>query len=200
MGTSALRRRAQLLAARADLAVVELRGNVDTRLRRLAAGEVDALVLARAGLARLGLLADGGDAVRLPGEAGRGGRLRPGSAALRRRRGAGHAAAAGARRRRERRRGRAARSWTPRRGRPCRPSARPCGRSARAATRRSACRPVEGRLRGFAGLPDGSAWVLDELEAEPTEAAGEALAARMLAAGAVELLARAEAEAEATTA
>ncbi len=54
VGTSALRRRAQLLAIRPDLDVVELRGNVDTRLRKLAAGEVDALVLAAAGLARLG--------------------------------------------------------------------------------------------------------------------------------------------------
>jgi len=54
VGTSALRRRAQLLAVRPDLEVVELRGNVDTRLRKLAAGEVDALVLAAAGLARLG--------------------------------------------------------------------------------------------------------------------------------------------------
>ena len=50
VGTSALRRRAQLLAVRPDLDVVELRGNVDTRLRKLAAGEVDALVLAAAGL------------------------------------------------------------------------------------------------------------------------------------------------------
>ena len=54
VGTSALRRRAQVLALRPDLEVVELRGNVDTRLRKLAAGEVDALVLAAAGLARLG--------------------------------------------------------------------------------------------------------------------------------------------------
>ncbi len=53
MGTSALRRRAQLLAARPDLEVVELRGNVDTRLAKRAAGEVDALVLAAAGLDRL---------------------------------------------------------------------------------------------------------------------------------------------------
>jgi len=54
VGTSSLRRAAQLRAAREDLEVVELRGNVDTRLRKLAAGEVDALVLARAGLQRLG--------------------------------------------------------------------------------------------------------------------------------------------------
>jgi len=43
VGTSSLRRRAQLLAVRPDLDVVELRGNVDTRLRKLAAGAVDAL-------------------------------------------------------------------------------------------------------------------------------------------------------------
>ena len=54
VGTSALRRRAQLLAVRPDLQVVEMRGNVDTRLRKLAAGEVDVLVLAAAGLERLG--------------------------------------------------------------------------------------------------------------------------------------------------
>ncbi|HEX8646694.1 MAG TPA: hydroxymethylbilane synthase, partial [Thermoleophilaceae bacterium] len=54
VGTSSLRRRAQLLARRPDLRVEELRGNVDTRLRRLADGDYDALVLAAAGLARLG--------------------------------------------------------------------------------------------------------------------------------------------------
>ena len=54
VGTSSLRRRAQLLAVWPDLEVVELRGNVDTRLRKLADGAVDALVLAAAGLARLG--------------------------------------------------------------------------------------------------------------------------------------------------
>jgi hydroxymethylbilane synthase len=54
IGTSSLRRRAQLLERRPDLAVVPLRGNVDTRLGKLAAGEVDAIVLALCGLARLG--------------------------------------------------------------------------------------------------------------------------------------------------
>jgi uroporphyrinogen III methyltransferase/synthase len=54
VGTAALRRAAQLRAVRPDLDIVELRGNVDTRLGKLAAGEVDALVLAAAGLARLG--------------------------------------------------------------------------------------------------------------------------------------------------
>lgn len=55
VGTSSLRRRLALLAARPDLQVGVLRGNVDTRLRKLDAGEIDAIVLAAAGLARLGL-------------------------------------------------------------------------------------------------------------------------------------------------
>jgi hydroxymethylbilane synthase len=55
VGTSSLRRQAQLLAARPDLRIEALRGNVDTRLRRLDAGEMDAIVLACAGLIRLGL-------------------------------------------------------------------------------------------------------------------------------------------------
>jgi hydroxymethylbilane synthase len=57
LGTSSLRRRAQLLAARPDLIIESLRGNVDTRLARLDAGELDAIVLACAGLVRLGLAA-----------------------------------------------------------------------------------------------------------------------------------------------
>jgi hydroxymethylbilane synthase len=55
IGTASLRRRAQLLARRRDLAVEMLRGNVDTRLARWRAGAVDCLVLAAAGLARLGV-------------------------------------------------------------------------------------------------------------------------------------------------
>ncbi len=58
VGSSSLRRRGQLAAARPDLRVVEIRGNVDTRLRKLAEGEVDGLVLAAAGLARLGIEAE----------------------------------------------------------------------------------------------------------------------------------------------
>jgi hydroxymethylbilane synthase len=53
IGTTSLRRRAQLLARRPDLAVADLRGNVDTRLRRLREGRFDAIVLALAGLTRL---------------------------------------------------------------------------------------------------------------------------------------------------
>jgi hydroxymethylbilane synthase len=55
VGTASLRRQAQTLFARPDLGVVTLRGNVDTRLRKLAAGEADATFLAFAGLKRLGL-------------------------------------------------------------------------------------------------------------------------------------------------
>lgn len=56
VGTSSLRRRVQLSAARPDLSIQVLRGNVDTRLRKCREGELDAVILARAGLARLGLL------------------------------------------------------------------------------------------------------------------------------------------------
>jgi hydroxymethylbilane synthase len=55
LGTSSARRRAQLLAQRPDLLMLDVRGNVPTRLAKLDRGEYDALVLARAGLMRLGL-------------------------------------------------------------------------------------------------------------------------------------------------
>jgi hydroxymethylbilane synthase len=55
VATSSLRRRAQLLHRRPDLRIVEIRGNVDTRVRKMRAGEADAVVLARAGLDRLRL-------------------------------------------------------------------------------------------------------------------------------------------------
>jgi hydroxymethylbilane synthase len=56
IGSSSPRRTAQLRARRADLAFVSLRGNVPTRLERVARGDLDAVILARAGLERLGLL------------------------------------------------------------------------------------------------------------------------------------------------
>ena len=59
VGTSSLRRKAQLLNRRPDLKVVDLRGNVETRLRKLGEQDMDAIVLAQAGLVRLGL----GDAI-----------------------------------------------------------------------------------------------------------------------------------------
>ncbi len=55
IGTSSLRRSAQVLAFRPDLNIVPLRGNVDTRLKKLESGEADAIILASAGLLRLGL-------------------------------------------------------------------------------------------------------------------------------------------------
>lgn len=55
LGTSSLRRKAQILAIRPDLQIENVRGNVDTRLRKLDSGEYDAIVLAVAGLKRLGL-------------------------------------------------------------------------------------------------------------------------------------------------
>jgi hydroxymethylbilane synthase len=54
VGTSSLRRQAQLMALRSDLRIHPLRGNVDTRLRKLEAGDYDAIILAAAGLNRLG--------------------------------------------------------------------------------------------------------------------------------------------------
>ena len=59
VGTSSLRRKAQLLNRRRDLRIVDLRGNVETRLRKLKEKDFDAIVLAEAGLLRLGL----GDAI-----------------------------------------------------------------------------------------------------------------------------------------
>jgi hydroxymethylbilane synthase len=58
VGTSSLRRRSQVLAARADLSVIEFRGNVNTRIDKLRRGVADATILARAGLNRLGIAAD----------------------------------------------------------------------------------------------------------------------------------------------
>lgn len=66
VGTSSLRRRALLAEARPDLEVVEMRGNLDTRLAKVQHGEVDAAILAAAGLSRLGM--DGSDEGRLPAD------------------------------------------------------------------------------------------------------------------------------------
>ena len=58
VGTSSLRRRSQMLHARPDFRVLELRGNVDTRIEKLRRGDYDAIVLAKAGLDRLGMAGD----------------------------------------------------------------------------------------------------------------------------------------------
>jgi len=212
VGTSALRRRAQLLAQRPDLEVVELRGNVDTRLRKRAAGEVDVLVLAAAGLERLGRRREAGGSligdvfVPAPGQ---------GVIAVQAREGSTAADVAGA----------VSHAGT-----------LACLRAERAAVREldASCHTPVGihadrmRIRGFAGLPDGSAWLVDEVAlgggevaaggtgpvaggevaaggtgpvaggqaaagGDEPEAAGRALARRMLAAGAAGLLRDAEA-------
>jgi hydroxymethylbilane synthase len=187
VGTSALRRRAQLLAVRPDLDVTELRGNVDTRLRKRAAGEADVLVLAAAGLERLGRRKEAGG--RLDGElfvpaAGQG------TIAIQARFPSAAADAV------------SAVSHAP---------TLACLQAERAAIRAlgASCHAPVGvlarfdaeslQLRGFAGLPDGSQWVLDEhrAPAERPEDAGRALAERMAAAGARDLLREAEAEAAA---
>jgi hydroxymethylbilane synthase len=61
LGTSSVRRQAQALRLRPDLEIVALRGNVETRLAKLARGEADGIILARAGLARLGIRPDGAE-------------------------------------------------------------------------------------------------------------------------------------------
>jgi hydroxymethylbilane synthase len=171
VGTSSLRRRAQLLAAAPELEVVELRGNVDTRLRKLDAGEVDALVLAAAGLDRLGVdrvaaPLSGEVFVPAPGQ---------GTLAIEAREGDDGVRLALA---------------------PLDHVPTFAGlMEERAAVRAlgATCHtPVgvlaeDGVVRGFVGLPDGSAWLVDEASS------GEELARRMLSAGAAELLAQAEA-------
>jgi len=156
---------------RPDLDVVELRGNVDTRLRKLADGEVDALVLAAAGLARLGrhdvLVAplEGDVFVPAPGQGCLLVQSRVGTVFAALDDAPAHAAL-------ELERDVAARLEAS-----CHTAIGV--HSARRAT------------RAFAGLPDGSEWLIDEFAGEDRPA--ERLAERLLAAGAADLLARAEA-------
>jgi hydroxymethylbilane synthase len=183
VGTASLRRRAQLLAARPDLRVQELHGNVDTRLRRLAEGELDGIVLAAAGLRRLGreaeiaFLLEGETMVPAPGQ---------GALALQVRAGDEAALAAvnpltdlDAMRELT-----AERAAVAPLGASC---ATPIGVHARVAGARLA-------VDAFVGLPDGSEWIRDRLEGpaeEPTDV-GLELARRLLSAGAADLLRRAE--------
>lgn len=187
VGTQSLRRRALLLAARTDLDIVPLGGNVDTRLRKLGDGAADALVLAHAGLERLGRTDEAGAVldpesfVPAPGQ---------GALALEARAGDDGARAALA-------------TLND-------PGAATClaAERALAADLGGSCHtpigahavPVAGGglcLHAFVGLPDGSAWVRDVLEgsAAQPERLGRDAAARLLAAGARELLDAAEAEA-----
>jgi hydroxymethylbilane synthase len=177
VGTSSLRRAAQLHALRDDLEVVELRGNVDTRLGRLHAGDYDAIVLARAGLDRLGRGAEATGVLRemIPA-AGQG------ALAVTVRDGDGAARAAVER--------------------ISDAAALRCLTAERALVRalEADCHTPVGahavldggglELRAFVGAPDGAMWVRDELTGDDAEALGAEVAARLRAAGADEVLGR----------
>jgi hydroxymethylbilane synthase len=168
IGTSSLRRAAQLRAIRGDLEVVDVRGNVDTRLRKLADGRFDALVLAVAGLRRLGREPDGILDELVP------------------------AAGQGALAIEARARGRwealsdpdttacvlAERELTRRLEASCNT---PIGAHAQSIG------DGEVELRAWVGRPDGSAWISDRLKGQPA-GIGTAVAERLLAVGAGEML------------
>jgi hydroxymethylbilane synthase len=184
VGTASLRRRAQLLAARPDLRIEELHGNVDTRLRKLAEGELDAIVLAAAGLRRLGRADEIGFAI--PTElmvpaAGQG------ALALQVRAGdeGSVAAVAGAGDDDALRELTAERAAVGLLDASC---ATPIGVHARVER-------DDLRIEAFVGLPDGTEWLRDRVTGSATDpaAAGVALAERLLSAGARDLLDRAEA-------
>ena len=184
VGTASLRRRSQLLAARPDLNVEELHGNVDTRLRRLEEGAFDGIVLAAAGLRRLGR--EGQVAFQLPAPI-----MTPaaGQGVLVLQTRADDAAARDAAARISD--DRALAELTAERAvvalldASC---ATPIGVHARA----------DGEaltLDAYVGLPDGSEWIRDRVDGPAAEPAalGEELAQRLLGAGAADLLDRAEA-------
>jgi hydroxymethylbilane synthase len=183
VGTASLRRRAELLAVRPDLRVEELHGNVDTRLRKLAEGELDAVVLAAAGLRRLGREAEIGFAIpveEMVPAAGQGAlalQVRTDDAET-----VSAAAVVGELE--------AMRELT-------------AERTVVALLKATCSSPlgvhaaVEGgriALEAFVGLPDGSEWLRDRHQGDASEPAlaGALLAKRLHAAGAREILDRAE--------
>jgi hydroxymethylbilane synthase len=180
VGTSSVRRIAQLRAFRDDLESVSMHGNVDTRLRKLQDGDFDAIVLARAGLQRLGreqavgAVLDPARFVPAPGQ---------GTLALEGR--ADDVAAREA----------AARIGDPR-TLTCLLAERALARALDAScdTPLGAFASIEGegelRLHAWIGLPDGSAWIEDRLsgKTDAPEALALAVAARLELAGARELL------------
>jgi hydroxymethylbilane synthase len=188
VGTASLRRRAQLLAARPDLEVRELHGNVDTRLRKLAEGELDGIVLAVAGLHRLGRA----DEIAFPipedsmtPAAGQGSLLLQIRAededALRTVDPIVDEAAL--------RELTAERTVVALLGATC---ASPIGVRGKVDAQND-----QMRIEAFVGLPDGSEWVRDSVEGDSTEptALGAELAKRLIGTGARELLERAEEQA-----
>ena len=183
VGTSSLRRQAQLLAARPDLDVKELRGNVDTRLRKLAEGEYKAIVLAAAGLIRLDRASEGNpiDLTPAPGQGCLALEARDDDEAMRE----------------------LAAQLTDRDALVALTAERAVVSALDASCRTPVAayaRLEEGELRmdAFVGLPDGSTWIRDELSGDPEDpsALGTELARRLIAAGAREVLAQADAAAQ----
>jgi hydroxymethylbilane synthase len=185
VGTASLRRRAQLLAARPDLEVSEMHGNVDTRLRKLAEGELDAIVLAVAGLRRLGRADE--ISFPLPNEsmtpaAGQGSLVlqirTEDEAAMRAVDPLVDETAL--------RELTAERAVVTLLNATCNS---PLGVHAKADPRSDRM-----QMHAFVGLPDGSEWLRDEIEGDSTEPTllGAELAQRLLATGAREILDRAE--------
>ena len=182
VGTSSLRRRAQLLAARPDLRVEDLRGNVDTRLRKLAEHRYDAIVLAAAGLERLGRASEGTpiDSSLLTPAPGQG------CLALEARADDARTAELAA-------------QLTHHDS-----LVRLTAERALVAELDASCRtPIAAhaylkagalQLDAFVGLPDGSTWIRDSLTGDPERPAelGQAVAARLRSAGADDVLAQAE--------
>jgi len=182
VGTASVRRRSQLLASRPDLVVSELRGNVDTRLGRLAGDEFAAIVLACAGLARLGRFEGSPIAV---------GEMTPaagqGCIALEARSDDAVAAEAGA-----------AVTDPEALVRLTAERALVTALDATCDTPMGAFASLEGQtlsLSAYAGLPDGSRWVRDRFEGPASEPAalGASVGERLVAAGAGEILDKAEA-------
>jgi hydroxymethylbilane synthase len=173
VGTSSLRRTAQVRALREDLAVVALRGNVDTRLRKLEDGDYDAIVLAAAGLERLGRAAAGtplDELVPAPGQGCLAVTTRAGEESLVAEIDDTAAAWALA----------AERALVRALDADCHT---PVGAHAQVLGSGAL------RLRAFVGAVDGSAWVRDELDGADPEHLGAAVAQRLLSAGAREVLA-----------
>jgi hydroxymethylbilane synthase len=170
VGTSSLRRASQIRAARDDLEVVDVRGNVDTRLRKLAEGEYDALVLAVAGLKRLGRGFDGvlDELVPAAGQGALAVEARPGKVDVDRVSDPSATACV-----------LAERELTRALGASCNT---PVGAWAQTVG------GGELDLTAWVGRPDGSVWISDRLSG-PASGLGLRVAERLLAAGAAELLA-----------
>jgi hydroxymethylbilane synthase len=183
IGTSSLRRRAQLLALRPDFEVIELHGNVDTRLRRLSEQELDAIVLAAAGLRRLGreneiaFLLDQDQMVPAAGQGALALEVRDGDSSARE-------AAASISDRSALAEVTAERTAVAALDASCNT---PIGIHAR-------CEGTRIAIEGFAGLPDGSQWLRErgEGDAASAQALGEELARKLVKAGAGEILEEAE--------